>query len=613
MEHTLANYRTGPGWPRSVPRLLMLFVVLALGACNAAERYTYFDRDAKLQRDDFREVLQPAPVPPPQPHTPPIPEMQSIVALPGPALPSEAVRQVSISTDETVPLREVLYELARQAGVDLELDPRIEGSVIFNARSRPFDEVVRRIADLAGLRHSFDDGVLRVELDEPYFLSYRINQLNLLRRATSQVETSVSVSGISGEESSGSSSSGGNTSESTVSGNSEADFWRELEGNLQLILASSAPRRIGTAGRGAASLAALPTEGNGVTDVPSLLRQFNLPVPGQEAPPPAEAARSGAAPENFGLTVNRQAGVISVFASERQHRFVREYLTRLLESVTSQVLIEARVLEVELRDEFSAGINWRSLFGRFNFAAPLGQAVAPPPFDPGVATQDRLTLALTTNDLSVIANLIEEFGTVRTLSSPRLTVLQNQTAVLKVAENQVFFEVSVTPITDASTGRVVDFTLSSTPQTVPVGVIITVQPHVDVEQDQVTLALRPTITRIARFVDDPAVSFATNNQQRNPVPVVAVQELDSVVTMPSGQVLIMGGLMQDFTRVTQTGVPLASEIPVLGGLFRGSEDQTRKTELVIFLRATITRGSNVDQHDADLYRRFGGDRRPLNF
>lgn len=598
-----------------MPRLLPLVVVLALGACNAAERYTYFDRDAKLQRDDFREMLQPPPVPPPQPHAPPIPEMQSIVALPGPTVPAEAVRQVSISTDETVPLREVLYELARQAGVDLELDPRIEGSVIFNTRSRPFDEVVRRISDLAGLRHSFDDGVLRVELDEPYFLSYRINQLNLLRRATSQVETSVSVSGISGEDSGSSGSGGGNTSESTVSGSSEADFWQELEGNLQLILASSAPRRVGRAGRGAEALAALPTEpnGSGMTDVPSLLRQFNLPLPGQEPPPAAAPARNGADSENFGLTVNRQAGVISVFASERQHRFLREYLTRLLESVTSQVLIEARVLEVELRDEFSAGINWRSLFGRFNFAAPLGQAVAPPPFDAGVATQDRLTLALTTSDLSVIANLIEEFGTVRTLSSPRLTVLQNQTAVLKVAENQVFFEVSVTPITDASTGRVVDFTLSSTAQTVPVGVIITVQPHVDVEQDQVTLALRPTITRIARFVDDPAVAFATNNQQRNPVPVVAVQELDSVVTMPSGQVLIMGGLMQDFTRVTQTGVPLASEIPVLGGLFRGSDDQTRKTELVIFLRATISRGSNVEQHDADLYRRFGGDRRPLNF
>lgn len=612
MGKALPNHRTGPERRRRASLLLSLFAVLALGACNAAERYTYFDRDAKLQRDDFREMLQPAPVPPPQPHAPPIPEMQSIVALPGPTLPAQAVRQVSISTDETVPLREVLYELARQAGVDLELDPRIEGSIIFSTRSRPFDEVVRRISDLAGLRHSFDDGVLRVELDEPYFLSYRINQLNLLRRATSQVETSVSVSGISGDDAGGS-SGGGNTSESTVSGSSEADFWQELEGNLQLILASSAPRRVGGAGRGTEALAALPAEPNGgATDVPSLLRQFNLPIPGQE-PPAAAPARNGAEAERFGLTVNRQAGVISIFASERQHRFVREYLTRLLDSVTSQVLIEARVLEVELRDEFSAGINWRSLFGRFNFAAPLGQAVAPPPFDPGVATADRLTMALTTSDLSVIANLIEEFGTVRTLSSPRLTVLQNQTAVLKVAENQVFFEVNVTPITDASTGRVVDFTLSSTAQTVPVGVIITVQPHVDMEQDQVTLALRPTITRIARFVDDPAVAFATNNQQRNPVPVVAVQELDSVVTMPSGQVLIMGGLMQDFTRVTQTGVPLASEIPVLGGLFRGSDDQTRKTELVIFLRATISRGSNVDQHDADLYRRFGGDRRPLAF
>lgn len=284
--------------------LALAALLLALAGCNAAERYTYFDRDAKLQRDDFRELLQPAPQPPPQPGAPPIPDMQPVVSMPAPAMVPEAVRMVSISTDETVPLREVLYELARQADVDLELDPRIEGSIIFNSRRRPFDEVVRRISDLAGLRHSFDDGVLRVELDEPYFLSYRINQLNLLRRATSQVETSVSVSGISGDEGGRTSgASGGNSSESNVSGESDADFWREIESNLGLILANSAPPRLGRAGVGTAELAAVPSGEAETSDVPSLLQQFNLPIPGSPAPSAGRGAGGG--PPAYALTVNR--------------------------------------------------------------------------------------------------------------------------------------------------------------------------------------------------------------------------------------------------------------------------------------------------------------------
>ena len=119
---------------------------------------------------------------------PPIPDLQALVEPP--ALPSPAERKlVSASVDETVPLRDVLIELARKAEVDLEPDPRIEGGVILTMRNRPLREVIERIADLAGLRFAFRGSSLRIELDEPYYVNYWMGYLHMTRQANSRFET----------------------------------------------------------------------------------------------------------------------------------------------------------------------------------------------------------------------------------------------------------------------------------------------------------------------------------------------------------------------------------------------------------------------------------------
>jgi general secretion pathway protein D len=147
---------------------------------------------------------------------------------------------------------------------------------------------------------------------------------------------------------------------------------------------------------------------------------------------------------------------------------------------------------------------------------------------------------------------------------------------------------------------------------VPVRVVNTVQPSINETTEQISLALRPTITRVTAVVDDPAVAIASNNTVASQIPVVAVQEIDSVVTMRSGQVVVMGGLMRDITTSGDEGLPVLGQLPALGYLFKARDDQTRKTELVIFLRATILDGGTAaDPVDADLYRRFSGDRRPF--
>lgn len=205
---------------------------------------------------------------------------------------------------------------------------------------------------------------------------------------------------------------------------------------------------------------------------------------------------------------------------------------------------------------------------------------------------------------------MQRFGTVRTLSSPRVTVVQNQTAVLKVAENQVFFRLQF-QTQQSQQGGLSTTSVSSELNTVPVGVIITVQPAINLDTDRIALAVRPTVTRVVDFVADPAVAIASENSVESLIPVVSVQELDSVVTMASGQVLVMGGLMQNSVSATDSGVPGLSRVPLLGNLFKGRTDATAKRELVVFLKASIVEGSTLDAYDHEIYDSFGRDRRPL--
>ncbi|MCH9019590.1 MAG: type II and III secretion system family protein [Proteobacteria bacterium] len=626
--------------------LLGLFLAGCSGLAEIRNPIEHFDTDAEASRQDFREGLAARP-PAEAEEPPPIPELQPIISAPALGVPEEA-RLVTVTVNETTPLKDVLIELARAARVDLELDPRIVGGVIFSAYERPFEDVIQRIVDLADLRYTIRDNVVRIEFDDPYHVNYRIGYLNLVRRATSQVGTESSVIG-------GDAGGGGGASSSRVSSESEANFWAELEANITQIMTNTGrftglvapPEPV------AAPAAAAPAP------APSLGEAITAPVaPAAAVPPAAPAAPAptvaipAAAPTlvtgaaaiqtlqpafveaSDAFTINKQAGILSVFGSQRQHRTIEEYLRKVRVSISAQVLIEAKILEVSLLEQYRFGINWVSLFeSRANFGAPFNTAtttvVTSPPFSALIggataATANVLTISAGGADLQTIVNLVQQFGTVRALSSPRITVMQNQTAVLKVAEEQVFFEIDFETTQPTVQGGTVVTTTTSTINTVTVGVVMTVQPSINLDTEEITLTLRPTITSVARTINDPAVDFEAQVAQAaakekgltvaaitSKIPELVVQEIDTVVTMPSGSVLVIGGLMQDRITVDETGVPVLGEIPWLGQLFKSKQERIQKTELVILLRATITEGSMITPADAELYERFGGDRRPF--
>lgn len=597
-------------------------MVLSLSACDLSRNQMRVDRANNMEFQDFREGLAPreqegAVGEAEDEVSEGIPALQSYMLPPSENL--KAMPLVSISMNQTVPLRDALFELASQADYDLELDPRIKGSIIFTAFEKPFDTVVKRIAEISGLRYRFEDDSLRVELDLPYNKTYKIDYLSYIRRNNSSIRNDVAV--VTGD--------GADTgSEFEASSESEIDFWGELESNLTQILGVAESRgtlrteidpQITATPQNApvSSVVGENSDGSVNVQAPQAVLQVSaLPtdtMTGGSNMDEEERRRQSS------FSLNKQAGMVSVYATERQHEEIQEFMQRLRRSVTSQVLIEAKVLEVSLTDEYSSGIDWSAvnLMGgdlNFGFDAVSGAAIRPD-LNPVISPATDFVIDFVGNDLSAAVEAISRFGTVRALSSPRLTVLNNQSAVLNVAKNQVYFEIEIetTEGTDGSGDRT---TVDSEIRNVPEGILINVQPSIDLDDRKVSMAVRPTITRIVDFVEDPGVQFvaAENGVDISSlVPVVNVQEMDSVISVSSGQAVVMGGLMQDRSETTETGVPVLSEVPVLGSLFKTHGDSISKTELVVFLKATIIEGSNIHQTDKDVYRTFSGDRRPLRF
>jgi general secretion pathway protein D len=577
----------------------MTLVTVSLGSCSAAKNQMVFDRPAAKELQDFRAALEPVPLP--EETASGAPDFRPIVAVPSDMkLPSPLV---TVSVNQTVSLRDLMFELAEQAGVDLELDPQIHGSIIFTAKDRPFNDVVDRICEMAGLSYQFKGNVLRVELDRPYIKNYKVDYMNVSRKSSSSINSNISVSGAGTDVSSSAGSS------SSISNNSDSGFWRELDDGLRQVLTASD------------TYASMATQADPVPSSLAMtmpLIDVNNPN-ASTTPPPLPTATSAPSlnvaqaeftppPPNQPATysISKETGVVSVFASERQHRLVKKFLGELRAVSTVQVLIEAKVLEVSLTDEFSAGIDWGSVkltgFANVNAgfpSTPAGSAFTAV-FDLGKG-----------NNVAPMINALSSFGTVRALSSPRVTVMNNNPAVVNVSENKVYFTIKATTTTTGSPPATT-VTYDTTQQSVPEGVLLNVVPSANAGTGEILLAVRPTVSKKIGEVEDPTISL--NNPLatvKSLIPEMSVQEIDSIIKIQSGQTLVMGGLMKDQNNVERQGVPLLGEVPLFGALFRSHGDTVRKSELVILLRATIVPGSNADDQDRKIYKEFGLDRRPV--
>jgi MSHA biogenesis protein MshL len=489
---------------------------------------------------------------------------------------------------------ELLFNLARDAKVNVDVHRDIRGLVTLNAIDQTLVQILDRVATQVDMRYTLEDNLLSVMPDTPFVRFYKVDYLNMSRDSTSRtsIATQVATTGASGSEGGGQGSAGNNSNADLVN-TSNNQYWKTLVATLNGLLQEG--------GKAQPAAAAKPAEPQ---DKPA--------AAGEPAKDAAPSAGAGAAAEqsNPNVMAQPETGVVAVRATARQHQRVQEFLDSSLLSARRQVLIEATIAEVELNDAFEQGIDWEAV--RTGATDTVGLTLRPggnvtelpggAPVGASVPTIGLIELsrAKGQTEISAAVRLLESFGKTRVLSSPKISVLNNQTAMIKVVENLVYFQLTA-DFTPGTAGSPTTFTVTSTPNTVPVGFLMNVTPQISAN-DEVVLNLRPTISRLTGFVEDPgvALSLALARQSgaelpdvASRVPEIQTREMESVIKVQDGQIAVLGGLMREEASEGEDAVPGLGRVPFLGNLFKNRTRRGKKSELVIFLRPVVIRDASL--------------------
>jgi general secretion pathway protein D len=524
-----------------------------------------------------------------------------------PPKPVEKPQIYSVVVNE-VPVKEVLFALARDSKRNIDIHPSIHGTVTLNAINETLPAILDRVANQVNIRYKIEADTLVVTPDSPYLKSYPVNYVNISRNTASSigVATQIATTGSSGVGATGASSQSGdagNSSKTTVQSNSNNNFWEVLEDNIRNIISSTKAASLSAEDKAARADSARTSREQRLRQVEAVARAGSgapnlfTTAFGAPAQTPADEAKHA-------VIVNPVAGSVTVLASERQHVLVQQYLDGVLSAAQRQVLIEATIVEVALSDKFKAGVDWSALARGvgFSFTQQLLSG------NLGTANPPNLTIGYSNptsgmGNLAATLSLLQSFGNIRVLSSPKLMALNNQTALLKVVNNVVYFSIDVQPGT--TTGSTVTAaTYSTTAHTVPVGVVMSVTPQVNTN-GMVSLTVRPTISRVVGFKNDPNPALGTGTTRiNNPVPEVQVREMESVLQVLSGQTVILGGLMQDDISSNRDGIPGLMKLPDVGNVFSYRDESTTKTELVIFLRPTTISNPSLESDELKFFSRY---------
>ena len=532
----------------------------------------------------------------------------SSFAVPAPK-PTVKPQTYSVVVND-VPVKELLLALARDTRQNIDIHPGLTGLVSLNAINETLPAILERISKQVNMRVQYEGNVIIVQPDTPYFRTYRVNYVNMERASESRIGVTGAIAtsgGTGGTGGTGGSTSGGSqgTSESqtTVNTKSQNNFWEVLRVNVRSILSSTRSLSERADDRAARNEAARQQREERIAQAEAVARAGAGAVPLFKEVFQTRQEPAGEAVQD--IVINPVAGTLSVLATERQHQLVQQYVDSVLNAVQRQVLIEATIVEVRLNDAYQAGINWSRLpvTGGLSLSQTLLSG-----FGTGLLNLGNNNFeASYTNPDSSIGNisgtvkLLQEFGNTRVLSSPKLMALNNQTALLKVVDNIVYFEVSSTTTTPVQGGATTS--TNTTAKSVSVGVVMGVTPQIN-EDGRVTLTIRPTVSRVLRFVADPNPDLRRVGAQ-NLVPEVQTREMESVLQVGTGQIVVLGGLMQDEVTQNRQQIPGVDALPdPVGDVFRFRDNRATKTELVIFLRPTVIANPSLESDELKFFQRF---------
>lgn len=487
----------------------------------------------------------------------PLPVSQ-VPALPRPGK-REKLETYTVVVNQ-VPIRELLFSMARDADLNLDIDNNISGEITMNAIDQTLPKILQRIESQANIIYYVEGDTIKVKADKPYLHTYDIDYLNIARSSEGTVSVSTEIGATSSIQSSGGGAGGDdNKASSKIKNESINEFWSSITKNIAAIL--------------------------------------------------EEEVKSGAGKQvapSTNIIVNRESGVIAVRATSKRHKVIKRFIDRVVGNVQRQVLIEATIAEVRLSDSYQAGIDWsivsetttvtgQSVVTKGGVQDLIGGNLGSSPF-----FQLATSGSIHGNPLNLTLKALETFGDVKVLSSPKVMALNNQTAILKVVDNEVFFTTNV-EIEGGSEDQNAVIVIDTDINTVPIGFVMAVTPYIDSEK-VVTLNVRPTISRIIRTVNDPNPLLADSGVISE-IPVVQVREIETMLKINDRETAVIGGLMQDQINKEDRGVPFLSSIPLLGALFSYTDEEYIKSELVIFIRPVVMEHASLDGDLSD-YKKY---------
>jgi len=486
--------------------------------------------------------------------TPP-PAVQQALLPPASATLGELkplVPRFDVSVNE-VPARQFFMSLVEGTSDNMIVHPDVSGTLTLDLKNVTTEQVMQTVRDVYGYEYRYSNGVYQVFPAQMRSQVFRVNYLDIERQGGSRTRVSSGqVSQAPNTSDTGANNqgnpAGGSTGPAGGAGNgklesfsgaqvttrSKTDFWDNLEKSLQLLIGEENGRRI---------------------------------------------------------IADPLSGTVLVHAMPRELLDVQNYLENLQSSVNRQVIIEAKIVEVRLNDNFQAGINWTSLIdiqggSREIAAGVFGTGLAAPFNNIDNANPDSLgsvfALDAHIGDFDALLELLKNQGDVQVLSSPRVSTVNNQKAIIKVGTDR-YFVTDVDVNTDVASGvsnQSADVTLTPFFS----GVALDVTPQID-ESGSITLHVHPAISEVKQ--EDKKVSISSQTEFNLPLASSTIRESDTVVRAENGQVVVIGGLMQDLIQDDLSSTPVLGDLPVLGHMFRQNRKVSTKTELVILLRPVV--------------------------
>lgn len=450
---------------------------------------------------------------------------------------------VSIVTNGWIDVREILRTVSANSGLGLQMAPDVQGQVNVHLEQVRLSRALDALLEPVDLGYEVMDDVLVVHRRGMVTRWFTFDYPVTLREGRGELQVSAARES-SGGSGGGSGGGGGdsNQNRSHVTSTATMSIWPEVM----------------------ASLKALVFQGAELRD----------DEPGDDASLAINLSDS----EGRSLLVNPMASLVQVTAEWDRVRRAADLLDRLEESLQRQVAIEVRIMEVYLGEDTQTGINWQDVL-RGDASASLST------FNQNEHIGEQFfQFVVNSADISGVVEAVAESGDLRTVSTPRVTTLNNQKAVVRVVTEDVYYEATVEPAI-VTNGVGTDPVINYTPRVVPVGVVLDVTPQVGRDR-MITLNVHPTISDV--------VAVATSPNQ-DTTPVLSIRELDTVGKVRDGQTLVIAGLISQRRNSVRTGLPLLKDLPLLGYFFGKTSLQRSNIELVMLLTPVIMQGEAADQ------------------